>query len=238
MTTTPKPDYEQQKIDFEKEKFQAEASARERELSIKERELTLKEQELNKDKSKLSPTNVTIIVALLGIFGTVIANLVQNISNTGLERQKLQSELILKAMASQDFQQNKNSLRFMLKAGMLSDYEDKIKEIPNDKSDSSDISFNTNPPKHIHFKILDGLKQPIVGARVDVQYGRIKATKTTDGNGEFESEVIANPARNSPYLSITVFNLLGSKIFEKVYIPDDYYNMEKEVLSPNLDIKP
>jgi hypothetical protein len=113
------------RLKFEKEKSQME-------LKLIEREISLKERELN--RSRITPTQITILVAIFGILGTGLGAWLQGYSNQKLERLKFESEIILKVVTSDSIEQNKRNLKFLLDAGFIKDEQGKIDRLVNDSS--------------------------------------------------------------------------------------------------------
>jgi len=158
---------------FDKFKFEKEFELRIKELDIKLREVSLKEKELSQAKVKVTPAQVTIIVALLGIFSTLIATYVQNNGNQQLEKTKFESEIILKVASSNDLDQNKKNLRFLVDAGLISDNLQKINKVLKDTASSLRVTTDKFANSVISFaghvvneegKFLDGVNIRVLGS--------------------------------------------------------------------------
>jgi hypothetical protein len=67
----------------------------------------------------VSPGTATIIAAVVGLIGIGVGAVLQGWSNTKLERQKLESQLILKALEPWDIEIAKKKLLFLLRAEFI-----------------------------------------------------------------------------------------------------------------------
>lgn len=121
---------EEQKLQFEREKLRQERHFRQLELDLRETELKLKEQELNKSKWQLTPVNVGVLVAILGIIGSVATLFIQSKFNRDLEKLKFQSDLLMK-VSTDEAVQNRHNLNFLLNSGILHDDSGKIRMVMN-----------------------------------------------------------------------------------------------------------
>jgi hypothetical protein len=100
-------------------------------LAIREKELEFRERP-NKGRISFTPTTAALLVALLGIFGTLLGSFLQGRSNLALEQRKFESDIILKAATSDNIEQNKKNLKFLLDAGFIHDNEQKLRRIITD----------------------------------------------------------------------------------------------------------
>ena len=125
-------DLDRERLQFEREKFQ-------KEYELRERELTLKEKEVDNNKVKITPTHITIWVAVIGLLGASISSWLQGYNNTKLERDKFEFQVILKAATSDSLDRNKKNLQFLLDAGIISDEKHKIRQLL--ASDSFDLKI-------------------------------------------------------------------------------------------------
>ncbi len=130
------------------EKFHFEKNKYERDLQLRERELTIRENELKTNRSKVTPTHVAIYVALVGVIGTCVVALLQGYTNIKLERQKFESEIILKVATSDSIERNKKNLEFMLKAGFITDEQGKINKLVKDAN--FDLKIQTEKRIDVH----------------------------------------------------------------------------------------
>jgi len=68
----------------------------------------------------LSKSMATVLVAVIGVFGTAVGAYLQGRLNMDLERQKFESELILRGLDSADPNERANYLSFLVGADLLS----------------------------------------------------------------------------------------------------------------------
>jgi hypothetical protein len=114
-------------------KDQEEVRLKDKELEIRQKEIELKEKELlRNNRLQFSPALAAILVALIGLIGTLFANWYQAVSNQRQDRQKFKSELVLKVATSDSIEQNKGNLKFFLKTGLLEDEDGKIRRAIED----------------------------------------------------------------------------------------------------------
>lgn len=158
-------DHEKKRFQFEKEKFNKECKLREREIAIKEKEV-------QNSQSKITSTNITIWVAIIGIVGAAISSLIQGYNNTELERDKFEFQVILKVATSDSLERNKNNLKFLLDAGIISDKQSKLRKLVNDSS----FELNVEEPKNNSSYIISPLLSPfILDSNIKVSDEEIKA---------------------------------------------------------------
>jgi tetratricopeptide (TPR) repeat protein len=98
----------------------------ETEIRLREAEIALKRDELNAQiardsRTRWSPATTTVLVAIAGVLGSVIGVLLQSQAQLQLERQKLQSDLILKVIETGNATEAAQNLRFFVKAGLIHD---------------------------------------------------------------------------------------------------------------------
>lgn len=99
-------------------------------LKQKEAELELEKQ---KKKSENTLLQKGIFVALIGVFATLIGGLVDGCNSRKLEKDRLNSNLILKAIETKNPKESAKSLSFLISAGLLEGVNtDSIKKIIND----------------------------------------------------------------------------------------------------------
>ncbi len=107
------------KHSLEQRKLEAEIRLREAEIKLKRDELAA---QIERDKkTKWSPATITLFVAVLGILGTLFTVVMQNRAGVNLEKQRLQSELILRAIETGNTEEAAKNLQFLIKAGLLQD---------------------------------------------------------------------------------------------------------------------
>lgn len=180
--------FEKDRLAFEKEKF-------EREYALKEKEFFLREKELAVSKRKRTPTLVAIIVAVIGIVGTLVGYLIQGTSDQRLEKLKFESDLIAKVVSSNDLAQNKKNLKFLLDAGFITDKENKIKLLVDDTSFDLKIQQNNSPSQPYSF--VSGIVQTEDGhplSDVIVKVNDSVLVASTNHKGEFFFGVPVNDA--------------------------------------------
>jgi hypothetical protein len=74
---------------------------------------------------ELTVPGATVIVALVGFFGTFAATYLKGWSDLELTRQRYDSELVLKAVVA-DAKQTRENIRFLLESGLLKDADGKL----------------------------------------------------------------------------------------------------------------
>jgi hypothetical protein len=94
------------------------------------------EAELSRQKAPPAKTHFWANPAILAILGAVctasfglVTNEEQLNASRQLERDKMESSLILKAIDSSDAEQRISALKFLVKAGLISDHDKKIDEL-------------------------------------------------------------------------------------------------------------
>lgn len=107
---------------LEERKFDADCRFREMEFQIKREEAQAR-LAAQKDRS---PILIPIWVAVLGLVGGVLLAAVQGCYNSRLEKDKAQSNLILKAIETGNVQDSATNLRFLIGAGLLEDRDGRI----------------------------------------------------------------------------------------------------------------
>lgn len=125
---------------MEEKQDNAEGKLKELEIESKEVELQLKKIELNERvrENKLLRENKlsgflkrysfvsTASAAFLGLVVTGIGYFIQSSLNRGLERERLQGQLILKAIETGDSEKARANLKFFVQTGLLDDRTGKI----------------------------------------------------------------------------------------------------------------
>jgi hypothetical protein len=143
-----------EKLKLENEIVQLELQIKKKEAELKQKELDLLKNEPKQSFLKYTPTQTTIIVAILGILGSVLLATLQEYSNQKLEKAKFESELVLKVGTSDSLEQNKRNLKFLLNTGLLTDLDGKIRKGVEDSNFSfkivNPIVENINPNQSVY----------------------------------------------------------------------------------------
>ena len=114
---------------------------------LKEIELEIKKVELDRARLELSlkntiwtaltsPTVVTAITAVLGLFGAVLTNYFQQEANLKVEKQKNQAELITRSISTGDPESSAKNLIFLLDLGLIQDTQGKIEKLRTKPADA------------------------------------------------------------------------------------------------------
>jgi hypothetical protein len=115
---------EQAKLDLEKRKIEEDIRIKREELEIKRRDST---------KSVWSSP---LLVAVIGLFATIMANIIQNYlqseGNRNLERQRFESTLIQKALETGSSEEAAKRLQFLVNIGFIKDETGKIANYVSD----------------------------------------------------------------------------------------------------------
>ena len=82
---------------------------------------------------------IAVIGAIIGILGTLINTIIQHNNEIQLEKQKLNSSLILKAIESNDNLQSISTLKFLLALNLISDEGDSLKRMLSDPDNFRNI---------------------------------------------------------------------------------------------------
>jgi len=113
---------EQKKLELEEQKLERESQLKGRELELREKELEAKREEQEpKRVLTISSFSPTTIAAIIGLVATGVGFIVQSNNSRELEREKLQSQLILKAIETGDPEKALANLQFFLDTGLLDD---------------------------------------------------------------------------------------------------------------------
>ena len=108
-------------------------SLEEIEYEIKFNELKKIESELKK-KSFLTPTFVTILIALISLFGSFIATYIQKENQLELDKQKFESELIITAVKTNDLKSSRDNLKFLIDVGLIKKNSIELSKVLNDSN--------------------------------------------------------------------------------------------------------
>ena len=98
-----------------------------------------------KKKITISPLVTTIIAALLGLLGTMVGAYFQGRSNMELERQKLESSLILKAIETGEPDKAAKNLLFLAKLKLINIPAEQIEQLQKNPEDAP-VLPNVNKP--------------------------------------------------------------------------------------------
>ncbi len=131
------------------------------------------EQQLATPKKtiEISPLLGTILVAFIGLVGTGIGSIIGGYNNIKLEKEKLRSSLILKAIDTQDPKSALNYLKLLKDTKLVDNiditinaWEDDIKSVPLRPSNETILNDGiNNPDKSIRIKSLAKLLQEATG---------------------------------------------------------------------------
>lgn len=82
--------------------------------------------------NKLTFERTTILVAVLGLLGNFIGNIIQGANAQKLKQQEFEANLITKAIETGNSDSSKKNLKFLLDAGLIKDSEGNIGKIVSD----------------------------------------------------------------------------------------------------------
>jgi hypothetical protein len=122
---------EQEKLQVEKTRVEGDLRLRDEQIKLRREELFLRKEEQGRSKFfKLDAATATIAVAALGLLGTALLALMNNRSNyrtqTDLEKMKLESSLIFKAIETSDLAASTRNLLFLVESRLISDPQGRI----------------------------------------------------------------------------------------------------------------
>lgn len=104
------------------------------EIKIKELELKEKKSQLN-SKNKISQSIlIAVIAGVIGIIGNIANTIIQKNKELELERKKLNSSLILKAIETNNPAKSIENLKFLLELNLISDEDNSLKNMLKDSS--------------------------------------------------------------------------------------------------------
>jgi hypothetical protein len=126
-------------LDFREQKVEI----REEGVAIRERLVELREKSAQRSKWR-DPLFLAIVAAFVGLLGNVAVTLVQGSQNLiaqkkksdldrGADQDKARSDLILRAIKTDDTETSKKNLDFLIQTGILSDAEGKIEKYIQEK---------------------------------------------------------------------------------------------------------
>ena len=116
----------------------------ENDIRLKENELNFKLDEARKDKDKkdkLTTGQITLLVAIIGLSGTLITSFIQGIYEQKLERQKYESSLVLKMVEAPTTKEAIDNLKFAVDLGLIEN-EDLKRNILVAIADSTVVNFS------------------------------------------------------------------------------------------------
>lgn len=201
--------------EFEKERLEIYRKKVEGELRLKEKELELQQQEKTKANSKkltLTGSQVTLIVAVIGVAGTYIGTLVEGYNTENIERLKFESDIILKVISEDDVAQSKENLKFLLDAGFIKSHEEELRKILKDTTFNVRIPNNTSSQVNVSFirgiVLESDTQMPISNAEIIVKKYNTSGVTSEDGyfyiKGNFlEGEQIDVSITKEGYQTVT-----------------------------------
>ena len=145
------------------------------EVRLRELEIELERDKLNfefkhKEKIKFSPLLTTAIAAFCALLGTILGAYINGISSLNLERQKFESNLILKAVETGDQKEAIDNLNFFVKAGFIEDSKNKISNlIKEDMVPVLPRSDGASHSRKIELKISSSRDVYTIGEKIDFQ---------------------------------------------------------------------
>jgi hypothetical protein len=120
-------DIEVRKIELEEKRLQELSRFRDEHLKLQREKLAPPQK--GEKKISISPLATTVIAALLGLLGTMVGAYFQGRSNMNLERQKLESSLILKAIETGEPDKAAKNLLFLAKLKLISIPQEQIEQL-------------------------------------------------------------------------------------------------------------
>jgi hypothetical protein len=195
-------------LDLEKERLLKEYEFKEKELELRWQEIKIREKTLSSEKFKISGTQLTIMGIVIAALGTIVGSWLQGNTNQKLEKLKFESEVILKIAASDDIEQNKKNLKFLLEAGFISDRGGKIANLVNDSSFKLKVETESSRPQ-VEGVVINERGIPISGVEVEVKEQRLIAV--TDSLGKFELLLPYSKYKGGAVLQ---FSKEGYEVFE------------------------
>jgi hypothetical protein len=110
---------------FEEKKLQQEGELRREELALKEREVAAKERELERSRW-LNPTVIGLFAAALGLAGNLVVALLNNRGTVMIQHATTQSNLIVQAVSTGDYDKACRNIRSLINLGILDDPSGKL----------------------------------------------------------------------------------------------------------------
>lgn len=89
------------------------------EIQSKETELSLKKTEIEKKEKFITPVTATIIIAIIGLLGTIVTNYMQKKAALELEQKKFKYSVYIKVQESENLRQAAEILDFYIDLGII-----------------------------------------------------------------------------------------------------------------------
>jgi hypothetical protein len=141
--------------EYEAERIQNDIGRQEQELAFKARELDLRQQALNLQRSsRLTPLAAAVGAAIVAAVGGALLQGYFNLQlergkyafSKEIERQKLESSLIVQAVSTGRQDDSIKNLRFLLRVNLISDQALKGARARSPKYNGHDFSWLRSPP--------------------------------------------------------------------------------------------
>ena len=113
---------------------EVENRVRDVELRLRELHVEMQQTAARRKPKWLSPVWATIIVAFIGFATNAVVGRIQSANSQAIEKLRLESDLILKAIETGDHEAAAKNLTFLLDAGLISDPEGRIARLREDAS--------------------------------------------------------------------------------------------------------
>lgn len=143
-------------------------------------------KEENNTKGKLVKSiNVAILVALIGFIGSITSSAIKHRSSIKVEKEKLESNLILKAIDTDDRKKSIANLKFLMEMGFIKNHYSQLSELLDNPEKQTIIpALKSQGVISQTIKILNPSGQPQNG--VSVFHNKVYIG-TTDKNGDIIS---------------------------------------------------
>lgn len=210
QTPVSSTDVEFIKVEIERERLRLEAERQKTDYELKVRELDLKARELEVSrKTGLTPITTAIIAGCTAIIGAIAGAIQQGSANLSLEKSKLESSLILKAIATGNEDEAVKNLKFFINTRLIEDKNGKI------------LGAVEKAPHSI----------PVLPASDYVRLGVNNAQ-----SGQLQDAIVAyRKALASDPRDAMTFNLLGYALFKLGRMEEALVNLRHSVkLNPSL----
>jgi len=111
-----------------------EAEIKKQELELRKKEIE-NSAEISRKRSKESLSLfIGVIIAIIGLFGNIVNNLIQGNQQEKLEKQKFEAELIRWSLESEDMEANRANLRFLLDGQLITDENGSLERMVKDST--------------------------------------------------------------------------------------------------------
>jgi hypothetical protein len=212
--------------ELELDKLEVEIEEKQIDIQLKKFELEIRKKELISQKKSRLTINTSILVAvvvgIIGVFTSLLNSFQERINQEEIERQKLNSSLILQCTQIDDKHKSLETLQLLLNLGLIKDKDGTLKAIINDTLKVKRV--NSSEAVSI-IKITDSLKKPIGNA--EVYFNNIFVGRT-DISGKIS---IAESSKELGAKDITV-KTNGSEVLYIDYFEDRNNNITLRVI-PN-----